>query len=254
MDHSERIKTQFAPTGVLRVALNYGNPILVGRDDAGAPTGISVDLALALADALGLAPRFVGFARAAEVTSTATADLWDICFLAVDPERSGVLDFTDPYVAIEGRYLAGPRCQALDAAALVASGAPVGVVNASAYALALARMPGKENLVVFPSIEGMLAALDAGRIAAVAGISGVMAAVAKTRPGSRVLTPRFMDIQQAMAIVQGRPDATAYLRGFVAGLARRGIVGDILERHGVARDCAIVPDQPGLVTGRKPYL
>ena len=56
-----------------------------------------------------------------------------------------------------------------------------------------------------------------------------------------VLGMPFMQIRQAMAIVRGRPDASAYLRDFVQRLARAGTTGDILERHGVARACAIVP-------------
>ena len=37
---------QLAPSGVLRAAINFGNPVLAQRDpDGGDPRGVSVDLA-----------------------------------------------------------------------------------------------------------------------------------------------------------------------------------------------------------------
>ena len=230
----------YAPTGTLRVALNHGNRLLVGRDDAGEAFGIAVDLARALAQELGLPIRFVQYERAADVSASATGEEWDICFLAVDPERSGALDFTDPYLAIDGCYLAGPECDAADAAALVASGAPVGTVIGSAYTLTLERLPGASTLVRFAGMRDALAALDARTVAAVAGIGPVLRAEAGKRPGARLLEPPFMEIRQAMAIAKGRPAAAEHLRVFMARMVRSGAIVDILERHGLPRTSAIV--------------
>ncbi|MBM3606330.1 MAG: transporter substrate-binding domain-containing protein [Alphaproteobacteria bacterium] len=232
---------QFAPTGAMRVALNHGNRVLVGRDTGGKPKGISVDLAHALAAHLSLDLTFVEYERAVEVSSSAGADEWDVCFLAVDPERARSISFTEPYVRIEGCYLAGPHCKATDAEELVASGAPVGTVQGSAYTLTLQRKPGAEHLVIFEDIFAALRALDDQEVAAIAGIGSVMANEAELRPGSRVLQPPFMEIRQAMAMPQGRPEASAALAAFLTGLAQQGTTGDILEAHGVDRSCAIVP-------------
>ena len=57
--------------------------------------------------------------------------------------------------------------------------------------------------------------------------------------GARMLSPPFMEIRQAMAIVKGRPNAAAHLKDFISRMAKQGIVGDILERHGLSRDCAM---------------
>lgn len=232
---------QFAPHGVLRVALNHGNRVLVGRDEDGKPEGISVDLACALADHLGLDLAFVEYDRAVDVSSSAEADAWDVCFLAVDPERAKTIAFTEPYVRIEGCYLAGAHCDAPDSGTLVASGAKVGTVKGSAYTLTLQRLPGAENLVICPDIHAALAALDAGDVAAIAGIRQAMEGEAAHRPGARVLMPPFMEIRQAMAMPTGRPAASAVLSAFLAEALKRGRVGDILEAHGVDRGSAIVP-------------
>lgn len=240
MKASDEIREAFAPKGEIRVALNFGNRILVGRGTDGRPHGISVDLARALAEQLGVKLRFVEFERAIDVSSAATDDLWDVCFLAVDPKRAETIDFTHPYVQIEGRYLAAPGCTAASSEDLLDSGAKVGTVSGSAYTLTLLRKPGAENLVEYPDIFAALAALDAGEVAAIAGIGDVMAAEAALRPGARTLSPPFMVIRQAMATVKGHEIAADFLRKFVTNMAREGKVGEILERHGVSRDFAIV--------------
>ncbi|WP_108660969.1 transporter substrate-binding domain-containing protein [Acuticoccus kandeliae] len=239
---SNDIARQFAPKGVMRVALNHGNRVLVRREADGTPAGISVDLARALARHLGLDLAFVDYERAVDVSASAGEDAWDVCFLAVDPERARTIRFTAPYVRIEGCYLAGPRATAADAPGLVRSGAKVGTVTGSAYTLTLLRKPGAENLVMHEEYSDALAALDTGAVDAIAGIRQAMEDEAEHRPGSRVLMPPFMEIRQAMAMPEGRPVASEVLAAWLADAARSGLVADILERHGVARDCAIMPD------------
>lgn len=248
----DALRQAYAPTGVLRVALNHGNGVLVGRTAQGQPVGISVDLAQRLGRSLGLRVAFVEYLRAVDVSDRAEADVWDVCFLAVDPKRAAVIDFTQPYVQIEGAYLAAAHCPARSAAELVASGARVASVIGSAYTLTLERQPGAEALVQMATLPLALRAMDAGQVAAVAGIGAVMQAEASKRPGARVLAPPFMQIRQAMGIVRGRGPAAAHLRAFVTSLAASGEVGEILERHGVQRACAVppeAPDEPGTAAG-----
>lgn len=242
MTLSPQERAVLAPHGRLRAALNHGNFVLVGRDAAGRPKGISVDLASAFAEAMGLELTFVEHDRAVDVSASAQSDTWDICFLAVDPKRAETIDFTMPYIRIEGCYLAGPTCDALDAAALVASGAAVGSVRGSAYSLALLRTEGAENLVLYENLDLALAALDRGEVVAVAGIREAMAHQSISRPGARVLEPPFMEILQAMAIPQGRALGATVLKSWLAEAARSGVTADILERHGVARSCALLPE------------
>ncbi|TKW64700.1 MAG: transporter substrate-binding domain-containing protein [Paracoccus denitrificans] len=236
---SKTLSDQFAPTGVLRVALNHGNPVLVRRDATGQPQGVSVELARLLASRLELELSFVEYERAYDVSSSAESNEWDVCFLAVDLQRARTIAFTHPYLQIEGCYLAGPQCAAVDSDALVESGVPVGVVKGSAYCLTLKRKPGADHLVEFDNISAALGALDSAAVAAIGGIGAVMEKVATQRPGSRVLKPAFMNIRQSMATPQGRPDALAELEAFLADTARQGVIGDILELHGIERDSAL---------------
>lgn len=236
---NERLRRDYAPTGVLRVALNHGNRVLVSRSPTGAPEGISVDIAHRLANAIDCDLRLVEFERAIDVSSSAERNLWDVCFLAIDPQRAATIAFTAPYVRISGCYIAAAGVDVADGRAVVSRALRVGTVEGSAYTLFLTRQPGAENLVLFPDIGAAFEALDAGAVDCVAGIEQAMAVQARDRPGSRVLQPAFMDIQQAMGLPVGRPLAVSHLRNFIAGLAQGGTIGGILERHGISADSVL---------------
>lgn len=235
-----RIAEAYAPGGEFRVALNFGNRVLLGRGAGEAPAGISVDLAFAISAAVGLKPQFVEFERAIDVANSADQGLWDLCFLAVDPARARTIAFSDPYVRISGSYLVSGRVAAQRAVDVVTRGLRVAVVEGSAYTLHLSRQPGAEHLVVMPDILAALAALEDGIVDAVAGIEQAMQAQADRHDGWRVLTPPFMEIEQAVGVPADRLAAATHLKGLIAAMTRSGMVADVLERHGVARTCAII--------------
>jgi polar amino acid transport system substrate-binding protein len=236
---NKAIVQDIASEGVLRVALNNANRLLVTQGAEGRPEGIAVEIAGLLSQALDVEMSFVPYQKAADVSNAATQDAWDVCFLAVDPKRAELIAFTDPYVRIDGCYLAGPRCSARDAGELITHNVKVGSVDGSAYSLTLQRKPGAENLRIYPDSVTMWAALDEGEVDAVAGIGEIMKSNAAQRAGTRVLRPPFMDIRQALGVPKIRVFAAAGLQDFMSDLSRSDIIGDILERHGVSRTCAL---------------
>ena len=52
---------ELAPTGKLRAAINFGNPVLASRGAAGEPQGVSVDIAREAARRLGVPIELVQF-------------------------------------------------------------------------------------------------------------------------------------------------------------------------------------------------
>src|SRR6202034_171645 len=101
------LTAELAPAGVLRTALNLGNPVLVQGTPA-APTGVTVDIAHEIAARLGVQAEFRCFGAARESFEATVAGQADICFLAIEPVRAARIAFTAPYVLIEGVY-AVPR-------------------------------------------------------------------------------------------------------------------------------------------------
>ena len=94
--------SELAPTGKLRAAINFGNPVLAQKDPAtGEPRGVSVDLARELGRRLGVPVELVTFDAAGKVFAALKTGAWDIAFLAIDPARATEIAFTAPYVVIE---------------------------------------------------------------------------------------------------------------------------------------------------------
>ena len=77
-----------APTGSLRASINVGNPVLARRDAPGAaPYGVSIDIAKALADRLGVGIEFMVFDAAGKSVDAVANGEADVGFFAIDPKR-----------------------------------------------------------------------------------------------------------------------------------------------------------------------
>jgi polar amino acid transport system substrate-binding protein len=228
------ISELFAPSGTLRASINLGNPILAGRDAAGEPAGVSVDLAREFGRRLGVPVELVTFERAAESVDAVRAEQADIGFFAVDPARSEGLLFTAPYVLIEGAYLVPDASPITDNAQVDQAGHRLSVGAGSAYDLFLTRAIGAAEIVRFIGASAPLSALRDGDVEIAAGIRQVLENEAAREPGVRVLPGRFMVIQQAMGVPAGRgAQAQAELAAFVEEMKSSGFVADALARHRV---------------------
>lgn len=70
---SAAVLDDLAPQGVLRAAINLGNPVLAQAGPGGKPQGASVELAAALARELDVALELVTYDAAARCSPTWTA-------------------------------------------------------------------------------------------------------------------------------------------------------------------------------------
>src|SRR5438105_400655 len=84
---------ELTPTGKLRAAINYGNPVLATRGPTG-PEGVSADLAREAARRLGVPVELVPFAGAGNVVAALKAREVDLGFVAIDPVRGADVDYT----------------------------------------------------------------------------------------------------------------------------------------------------------------
>ena len=85
---SSSLLSDLAPTGTLRVGINYGNPILAQKDaGSGELRGIAVDLGRELGKRVGAPVELVGFESAGKMFDAVKAGSWDVAFLAVRDGR-----------------------------------------------------------------------------------------------------------------------------------------------------------------------
>ena len=228
---SPDIVKDLAPTGTLRAAINLGNPILA-QGSAEEPRGITVDLARELARRTGLGLKLVTFPAAGKVFEALKAGDWDIAFIAIEPVRAAEIDFTAPYVFIEGTYMVLKDSPLKAIEDVDRAGVRVAVGRGSAYDLYLTRIL-KNATLVRTQTPGGRAVIDlflADKLEVAAGIKQPLVDYAKTDANVRVMDGRFMVIEQAMGTPKGRTAAARYVRGFVEEMKASGFVAEALKR------------------------
>jgi polar amino acid transport system substrate-binding protein len=235
------VARDLAPTGKVRAAINFGNPVLAQRDPAtGEPRGVSVDLARELGRRLGVPVELVTFDAAGKVFDALGAGAWDVAFIAIEPVRAAQISFTAPYVIIESTYMvpAGSTLRTIED--VDRDGVRIAVGNKSAYDLYLSRTLKRAQLVRAPTAPASLDLFMKEKLEAAAGIRQALAAFAQTHPDVRVMDDRFMLVQQAMGTPRGSEAGAAYLRAFVEEMKASGFVAAALERSG-QREAAVAP-------------
>lgn len=231
---SASVLSSLAPTGKLRVGINYGNPVLATRDpSSGDLSGVAVDLGRELGRRVGVPVELVAFESAGKMFDAVKAGAWDVAFLAVDPGRADQIDFTAPYIEIEGTYLV-PAGSSLRAIGDVdREGMRIGISSGSAYDLFLSRSIQHAELIRAPGPNGAFELILTGKVDVVAGVRQHLVANLDKLPGSRVLDGRFMAIQQALGIPKGRDAGARYLREFIEDVKASGLVAQLIEKAGV---------------------
>jgi polar amino acid transport system substrate-binding protein len=235
------VRSELAPTGTLRAGINYNNPLLARRDVAtGELRGVAVDLSHELARRLGVPVQLIPYDAAGRLGDAVKSGACDIVYLAVDPARANDIDFTAPYVELEGTYLvpAGSPLRRLDD--IDRDGIRIAVTAKSAYDLFLTRELKHAQLVRAATTPESLDLMVAQQLDAVAAVRTALVSGARQLPGSRVLRGHFMTIPQAAGIPRGRPAAASFVRQFIEDVKASGFVAQALARHGLQPDDAVV--------------
>jgi polar amino acid transport system substrate-binding protein len=232
---------EIAPTGVLRAAINLGNPVLAQKNPgSGKLTGVSVDLANELGHRLGLQLTLVPFGTAGQVFEALAANLWDVAFLAIDPMRATKILFTAPYVVIEASYLVRDDSPFHAIEDFDRPGVRIAVGKGAAYDLYLSRNMKHAELIRSATSAGAIDLFLAAGLQAAAGVRQALIDRAETRGGLRVIEGRFMVIEQALGTPKARVHAWEYLQYFIELMKQSGFVAAALERSG-QREAAVAP-------------
>jgi polar amino acid transport system substrate-binding protein len=241
---SPAVRSDLAPTGTLRAAINFGNPILATKDPTtGEPRGVSVDLSRELARRLGVPVQFVTYDAAGKVVQALKTGAWDVAYVAIDPARAVDIGYTAPYVVIEGAYLVRQDSPIRSNAEVDREGVRVAVGAGSAYDLFLSRSLKRAKIVRAPTSPAVVDLFVAQKLEVAAGVKQQLEADARRIPGLRLLEGRFMVINQAMGTPRGREAGAKYLRQFVEEMKASGFVAEALKRHRI-EGAGVAPRAP----------
>jgi polar amino acid transport system substrate-binding protein len=235
------IKKALAPSGTLRVGLNYGNFLLVLKDAPdGAPRGIAPDLGRELGKRVGVPVEFVKFKQAGELADGVRDGKCDVGFLGAEPQRANEIAFTKAYLEIPVTYLVPPGSKIRALADVDREGVRIAVSARSAYDLYLSRTLKHAKLVRAEGIDGSHELFLKERLDVLAGLKPRLVSDAEKLPGSHVLDGQVTGVQQAVGVAKNREAAAQFTRQFVDDIKRSGLVAKTIEKHGV-RGVTVAP-------------
>ena len=228
------VKQELAPSGTLRVGLNYGNFLLVLKDAPdGSPRGIAPDLGRELGRRLGVPLAFVKFQQAGQLADGVRDGKCDVGFLGAEPQRADEIAFTRAYLEIPVTFLV-PQGSAIRSLAEVdREGVRVAVSARSAYDLYLSRTLKHAKLERVEGIDASYQLFVEKQLHALAGLKPRLVSDAEKLPGSRVLDGQVTGVQQACGTKKAHHAGAKYLHEFIEDVKRSGLVAKTIDKHGV---------------------
>ena len=228
------LRSEFAPTGTLRVGLNMSNFLLTRTDAAtGKPLGVAHDLGQELARRLGLPIQFVPHPNPGALADAANKNIWDVGFLGAEPQRANEIDFTAAYVEIESTYLV-PAGSALKHANEVDRKGIRNIVPAkAAYELYLSRTINHAELIKEAGADASFKRFVDEKFDALAGLKPRLISDQAKLPGSVIVEGSFTAVQQAAGVPKGRANAAKYLAAFIEDVKASGLVAKAIAENQV---------------------
>jgi polar amino acid transport system substrate-binding protein len=223
-----------APTGKLRLGINYSNFLLTAKDPVtGEGRGIAIDLGRELGRRLGVPVEVIGYPSPGELADAAGKGVWDVGFLGAEPKRANEIDFTAAYVEIEATYLVPPGSPLQSIVDVDREGVRVAVPAKSAYELYLSRTLKHAKLVLEQGADNAFKRFVGDKLEALAGLKPRLVTDHDKLPGSRIIEGRFTAVQQAAGTPKGRAAGAAYLSEFIEDAKATGLVARTIEKNGV---------------------
>ena len=239
---SLEVRSELAPTGVLRAAINMGNFLLVtGKTQSGDPDGVSPDMARELARRLDVDCQLIPFATPGELADAAGEDAWDIGNIGAEPERAKTIAFTAAYVEIEATYIVPEGSPIQSIGEVDKSGNRIAVSARSAYELWLSDNIQNAELKLAQGLDGSFDLFVEEKLEALAGLRPRLNTDVEKLPGARILDGQFTAVQQAMGTMPDREVAAAYMREFVEETKASGFVQGLIEKHGGVGRLSVAP-------------
>ena len=228
------LRSEFAPTGTLRVGLNMSNFLLTRTDAAtGKPLGVAHDLGQELARRLGLPLQFVPHPNPGALADAANKNIWDVGFLGAEPQRANEIDFTAAYVEIESTYLVPAGSALKHANEVDRKGIRIIVPSKAAYELYLSRTINHAELIKEAGADASFKRFVDEKFDALAGLKPRLISDQAKLPGSVIVEGSFTAVQQAAGVPKGRANAAKYLAAFIEDVKASGLVAKAIAENQV---------------------
>ena len=237
----EQVRSELAPTGVLRAGVNLSNFLLVsGRSETGEPQGLSPSLASEIANRLGVPVQYVTYPRPSDLADAVGQDAWDIALIGAEAQRAETIAFSAPYAEIEATYLVAGDSKIRSFEEIDKAGIRIAVTDKSAFGLWLDRNIKNATLVRSDSLDAAFQSFGDNKLDALAGLRPRLIQDQANMAGSRILDGCFTAVQQAIGTALRNKAGANFLERFVKEAKSSGLVSELIERHQV-RGLSVAP-------------
>jgi len=220
-----------ARAGTLSAAINLGNPVLARTGDDNRPAGITAALAEKIAGALNIPLALRTYLTAGKVVDDAAGNIWDVAFLAIDPKREEVLNFTAPYITIQGTLLVKEASPWRSVNEMDRAGVNINVGKGAAYDLYLSRALSKATLIRYPSSQHAIEAFINGKGDMAAGVRQPLELAAKRQRGFRVVDDDFTQIRQGICVPKAKTALFARIGDLLRQWQSDGTLAAIIDAN-----------------------
>jgi len=202
------LNSEIAPTGILRVAMNGGNPVLLRRASDGKMVGgVAFEVGRFVADKLGIGFELVAYANADTYTQSFGKGEWDIGFGTPAPLVVDKADFVMDLVLADFAFVAAPNRQFTDASEVDRPGVKIGVGQSSFSDQFLSRSLKSAELVRLPAGTGGIEALKSGKTDVWAVSATRAQGIANAVRGAKVVPGAFTSERYMLTLPKGRSSA-----------------------------------------------
>jgi len=222
----------FTQSGKLRAAFGM-NPTIAAKDATGQLRGPAMTLATQLARRMNVELVPVEYPSPGTVLQGLQSDAWDVTFLAIDPGRAGVVDFSNPYAQSDFTYLVPADSPLRASRDADKAGIKIATVRNDASDLLLTRLTRNAELVRADNINSAVELLRAGQANAVGAPRAVLIVQSAKLAGARVLDDGFAPVSYALVVPKGQAQFLDYINAFIAEAKTSGLVLQAYEIAGI---------------------
>ena len=227
---------ELIPAGKLRAGVAFApsaSPLFVVKDAGGAPQGVTVDLATALAKELGAPLELFVAPNTGELVDALESGSIDVSFMPVDEERKKRIDFGPVYFEVESTYMVTQASGIKTVAEVDRAGVRVvGIANTTTIRAA-GRSLKNTTVQAAQSIGDAMELMKTGKADAFALSRDSLPPFVKQLPGSRMVEGGFQFTGVAIAVGKGKAQALAAVTAFLERAKQSGVVKDAFARAGL---------------------
>jgi polar amino acid transport system substrate-binding protein len=225
-----------APTGTLRAAYIVAN-LAQGKLDpgTGAITGVVADITRELARRAGVPMTIMPLPTAAAVLEAVRTDAADIGFVAPNPERTGVVLYSQTYMLVQQSALVRADSPLHSVRELDRPGQVIGINTDDSVGVWLQQRLTAARLRATPdyTLRDAVQWLQDGTVVAFAGGRQRLTSGTQNVRGLRMLDDNFYGVPQTIAVRLDRMDRLQLVNAALDELRANGFLADSVRQSGV---------------------